>query len=291
MTNPPNYPPWGAAFQPPALRRAWLSVRGNGGGAGADGQTVTQFEQALPDHLAELSTQLRQQTYRPHKVTQMLVPKRSGDGWRPLTVWALRDRIAQRAAYNYLAPVLDPHLLPCSYGFRTGRSTAEAATAVHHLLRQGYRWVLDADIKDCFGQMQHALIQNQLRQWYIPLPLQQLIQQWLAAKVWNGWPAGQRQAGTAQGSAISPLLCNLYLHPFDVALSQHPDVYLVRYADDFVLLGRRKADITAATDHARATLAQLGLQLNEHKTTICYAAQGFRFVGWFFLPTKMYPLR
>src|SRR5690606_16855206 len=112
-----------------ALRRAWLVVRANQGRGGAAGETIAEFERHLELNLQMLRAELLQGRYRPKKVTGVLVPKPSG-GWRPLTLWAIRDRLVQRAVYNYLEPHFERRFLDCSYGFRPGRSTADAAQAV-----------------------------------------------------------------------------------------------------------------------------------------------------------------
>ncbi len=283
------YGPWQAAFEVDALRRAWTAVRANKGGSGADGQTVADFEAGLERHLADLHQELVQQRYHPQPVKQILVPK-SADKWRPLTLWAIKDRVAQRATYNYLEPVFDRQFLPCSFGFRSGRSTRDAAEAVLQARREGAGWVLDADIKDCFGQMRNKWVLKQLARWRVPGPIADLIRAWLYTRIGNAWRPEQTIAGTSQGGVISPLLCNLYLHPFDQAMQQR-GITLVRYADDFVILGRRKTAITWAQQWAALNLKRVGLEMNPHKTRITTFAEGFQFVGWFFVREEMFQLK
>ncbi len=100
-----NYPRWQSAFSEAALRRAWLSVEANKGGG--QGETLAEFRDQLGDQLGQLQSELLNGRYRPKKVRQILVPKSSGD-WRPITLWGIRDRVAQRAIYNYLQPVWEP---------------------------------------------------------------------------------------------------------------------------------------------------------------------------------------
>jgi retron-type reverse transcriptase len=149
--------------------------------------------------------------------------------------------------------------------------------------------VLDADIKDCFGSMKSGQLLTILAQWQVPEPACRLIERWLAAKVWNGW-AGRREAGTSQGGVISPLLCNVYLHPFDVAL-QERGLTLIRYADDFVILARTERAVRQAHERAAAQLQRLGLELHPQKTRVTRFDEGFQFVGWFFVRDEMYSLR
>lgn len=284
-----DYAPWQTAFSRDALRRAWTAVRANQGTAGPDGETVAQFERQLEARLHELGEELKAERYRPHKVTQLLVPKPSGS-WRPLTLWAVRDRIVQRAVYNYLEPVFEPHFLPCSFGFRPGLSTQDAAQAIQQARIQGAEWVLDADIKDCFGTMDSQILLAQLKQWRVPGPIRNLIRYWLEAKVWNAWAGGSRQAGTSQGGVISPLLCNVYLHPFDLAL-QKRFCRLVRYADDFVILGRNEHQVRKASRAASAALKELALEIHPQKSRVTSFSSGFQFVGWFFVRDEMYRLQ
>lgn len=283
------FPPWQTAFTLDALRRSWLAVRANKGRGGPDGQTLADFEQSLEENLRQLQSELLQDQYRPHRVTQVLVPKPNAR-WRPLTLWAVRDRVVQRAVHDYLDPIFETRFLPCSYGFRPGRTTEDAARAIAAARRAGAHWVYDADIKDCFNQMDSDRLRRQLSNEGVPRPICRLIDRWLAARIWNAWSSADRTAGTSQGGVISPLLCNLYLHPFDRSL-QHPDFWLVRYADDFVILSRKKATILQAEQQASACLQQLGLEIHPQKSRITHFGEGFQFVGWFFVHHRMFKLK
>lgn len=284
----PGYATWQSAFAPDALRRAWMAVRANRGAAGADGDTIARFEHRLDANLNALRGELLDGSYQPRRVTQVLVPK-SGDDWRPISVWAIRDRVAQRAAHNYLEPVFEPRFLPCSYGFRPGRTTASAARAIREAGRGGARWVVDADIKNCFGSINDRRLLGMLAEWQTPEPIRQLVGRWLESHVWNAWAGGGR-AGTSQGAVISPLLCNVYLHPFDEALQQR-GLSLVRYADDFVVLARHEKAARQALDRATEALRRLDLTIHPQKTRITRFDEGFQFVGWFFVRDEMYELR
>ena len=282
-------PPWESAFSVDALRRAWLVVRQNKGRGGSDGETVAQFERHLELNLRDLQAELLHGRYRPRKVTQILVPKPSGR-WRPLTLWAVRDKIAQRAVYNYLEPLFEPRFLDCSYGFRPGRSTRDAAQAIQQARQAGAAWVLDADIRDCFGSMDNDHLLQQLRRWRTPQPVCALVRHWLHAEIWNEWAGTPQTAGTSQGGVISPLLCNLYLHSFDQAM-QRRGIQLVRYADDFVILAQKKRTIRWARHWAGVQLKRLKLQMHPQKTRITSFDEGFQFVGWFFIRNEMHELR
>lgn len=284
-----SFPSWQSAFDQDALRRAWLVVQRNKGRSGSDGETVAQYERHLESNLRELQESLLHGRYRPRKVTQILVPKPSG-GWRPLTLWTVQDKIVQRAVFNYLEPVFNPRFLPCSFGYRPGLSTGDAARAIQQARQAGAAWVLDADIQDCFGNMQNGRILRQLRQWRTPKPIVKLIHHWLNAEIWNAWAGSPPVAGTSQGGVISPLLCNLYLHTFDETL-QKPGIWLVRFADDFVVLAQRKHTIRWARHWAKINLRRLGLEMHPQKTRLTSFEEGFQFVGWFFVRDEMYQLK
>lgn len=275
------------AFAADALRRAWRQVRANGGGPGVDGVDIRAFEADLEGQLASLGEELAQGTYCPRGVRRVLVPK-PHEGLRSLAVWALRDRVAQRAVYNYLEPVFEPHFLDCSHGFRPGRSVETAVAAVLAARDAGLRWVLDADIKDCFDTIDAALLMQLVRQRVQDRAMLRLLEAWLQARILNA--AGQvRAASTAQGGVLSPLLCNVYLHSFDEALTRR-GLCLVRYADDLLVLCRRRREAEEAGQVVRQALATLRLEINPHKTQVVHFDQGFRFLGVFFLRNEHFGL-
>ena len=270
-----------AIFSPEALRRAWLAVRRAGGGPGVDGVSILRFERDLDRHLTELRTELVAGTYRPRPVLRVLVPKPDG-GLRPLAMWTLRDRVAQRAVHDYLEPIVERLFLDCSYGFRPGRSVADAVAAVLTHRDAGRRWVVDADIRDCFGTMDTRLLRRMVREVVPEQVVVTLIDHWLDARIFNPLRGRRTRAQASQGGVISPLLCNLYLHRFDVALTKR-GLHLVRFADDFVILCRRRREAARALTTARRALAKLRLELNHYKTRLVHFNQGFAFLGVFFL--------
>ena len=268
------------AFSRDALHRAWRQVRASGGGPGVDGESIRAFESDLEVKLAELGQELGKGTYRPRGVRRVFVPKPKG-GLRPLAIWTLRDRVAQRAVYNYLEPTFESQFLDCSHGFRPGRSVQTAVDAVLTGRDAGLRWVLDADIKDCFDEIRPDLLMRLVRQQVRDKVILRLLTGWLKARILN--VRGQaRAAGTAQGGVLSPLLCNVYLHPFDEALTGQ-GLRLVRYADDLVVLCRRRREAQAARQVVQRQLGRLHLKLNPHKTQVVHFDEGFKFLGVFFL--------
>jgi RNA-directed DNA polymerase len=279
-----------AIFSAEALRRAWQVVRRNGATPGVDRVTMRQFERNRDRNLARLREELVSGTYEPLPVQRVLVPK-PGRGLRPLAIWSLRDRVAQRAVHDYLVPILEPHFLDCSYGFRPGRSVADAVQAVIGARDASRRWVVDADIEDCFGSLDHRRLVGQVRAWVQEPAVVALVEKWLRARIYNparGLPA---TAAASQGGVITPLLANLYLHAFDVQVTRIVSYgTLVRFADDFVILCRRRREAEVALVAARQALGRLRLRLNPRKTQLVHFDQGFKFLGVFFLRNEHFYL-
>jgi len=274
-------------FSLEAMRRAWRAVRANGGGPGVDGVDIARFEADLEHRLAELAHQLRTGTYRPGPILRVFVPKPQG-GLRPLALWTLRDRVAQRAVYEALLPYFEPMFLDCSHGFRPGRSVHTAVAAVRTERDRGRRWVLDADIQDCFERIDPERLLEMIRARVRDRRLVSLTAGWIRAGLLEA-DGRIRAAGAAQGGVLSPLLANIYLHPFDVAMVRS-GFHLVRYADDFVVLGRHPREVQRAWQVADQVLRRLGLSLHPQKTRITSFEQGFKFLGHFFIRDEIYPL-
>ena len=284
-----------AIFSLDALRRAWRQVRRAGGGPGVDGISIQRFGRQLDRNLAELQSELLSGRYRPRKVQRMLMPKPNGE-WRRLAIWTLRDRIAQRAVHDYLEPRMERVFLDCSYGFRPGRTVSDAVNAVNRARDDDRRWVVDADIKDCFGSIPTGRLMRIVRD-QVPEPLlRELIERWLKARVFNARRGMPATTGVTQGGVISPTLANLYLHQFDEWMvsrglrSGRQTCSLVRFADDFVLLCRSKRDATRAMKACARGLGRLELKLHPQKSRIVHFDQGFKFLGHFFLRDEVFNL-
>ena len=275
-------------FSLEAMQRAWLAVKRAGGGAGMDGVTITQFEANLTQELRELQRLLASGEYRPKPVRQVWVPKTRG-GLRPLALWALRDRVAQRAVYELLAPVFEPHFLPCSFGFRPGLGVQDAVAALQRQRDTGLRWVVDADIEDCFGAIPTDRLMALIVARVHDRLLRRYVRGWLEADIMNSADGRPRQAGTSQGSVLSPLLANVYLHQVDVLMMREGLAFL-RYADDFVIGCRRRREAEAALHFSEQTLQGWGLRLNAHKSRIVHLDQGLTWLGYFFVGNACYAL-
>lgn len=275
------------------LEAAWEQVRRNRGAPGVDEVTVTRWERNWQENLDRLSHQVRTNTYRPNRPRRFRVVKPDG-GWRELSILTVSDRVLQRAALNVLMPLFEADFLESSYGYRPNRNVAQAVERVLQARDRGFTWVLDADIEGCFDHLSHSLILSELRRRIENVTLLRVMALWLEAGAARGLSARRRRKhgegapladdpgpaprGIPLGAVISPLLCNLALHPLDTALERTGWPW-VRYADDFVVLTRTEAEALEAWDYVEATLAGLHLQLNERKTWVTSFERGFKYLG------------
>lgn len=266
------------------LQEAWKRVRSNKGAAGIDGQTLAEVEDYGAERLlAELQADLREGSYRPSAARRVDIPKPSG-GRRPLGIPTVRDRIVQQAVRLVLEPIFEADFTEASFGFRPKRSATDAAEELRKGFIDGYRWAFEADIRDCFGQIDHEILVDALAERISDRRVLKLCRKWLRAGVMEGGTHRQTVAGTPQGGVISPLLANVYLHALDEAFATGPGK-LVRYADDFVVLCRSEAEARAAETKARKVLAALGLELHPDKTKVVDLGEGHEgldFLGWHF---------
>lgn len=264
------------------LDASWRRVRANAGAAGVDGVSVKRFAAHAERYLEELSQALREGRYEPQGVRRVYLPK-PGGGQRPLGIPVVKDRIVQGALKLVLEPIFESEFCAWSYGFRPGRSAKDALREVDGLLKEGFTWVVDADLKSYFDTIPHDRLLERVRSRIRDGRVLKLIERYLKQEILDGTERWTPTRGSPQGAVLSPLLANLYLHAMDVELGER--YRLVRYADDFVVLCRDETAARAALDAVRSWTEANGLTLHPEKTHVGDArqpGQGFDFLGYRF---------
>jgi RNA-directed DNA polymerase len=262
---------------------AWEKVRANRGAAGVDGQSIERFAACSDEYLSELADSLRAEQYQPMAVRRVEIPK--GDGTtRPLGIPAVKDRIVQTAVKLVIEPVFEVMFHPSSYGFRPGRSCKDALREVDLLIKGGYRYAVDADLKGYFDSIPHERLMRRVSERIGDGRVLALLEGWLKQDIVSEMESWTPVGGTPQGAVISPLLANIYLHPLDELMASH-GYKMVRYADDFVVLCQSREEAEAALALIRAWVAENGLSLHPDKTHIGDSGEkggGFSFLGYSF---------
>ena len=242
-----------------------------------DGQTWDDYSQNLEANLAELSNRVGRGTYRPQPVRRVYIPKRGeAEQQRPIGVTAVEDKLVQRATSMVLNAVYEPEFAGFSYGARPGRSAQHALAALDQAIHmKRVKWVLDADLRDFFGSLEHDQLIRFVEHRIGDKRVVRLIQQWLAAGVLEDGTWTRSERGTPQGGSISPLAANLYLHyVFDVWVQRwrrteaQGDMIVVRYLDDFIVGFRYRTDADEFLAALRERLGQFGLKLHPDKTRL-----------------------
>lgn len=271
------------------LAAAFWKVAVNGGAPGVDHVTVEQFEHDLGTNVEQLSEQLRTGIFRPQAVRRVQIPKPGSHETRPLGIPTVRDRVVQGAVRHVLEPIFEREFAEHSYGFRPGRGCKDALRRVDHLLKQGYVYVVDADLKSYFDTIPHGPLMDRVRERIADRRVLTLIESFLKAGIMDGLKEWTPEAGAPQGAVLSPLLSNIYLNPLDHLMAAQ-GLEMVRYADDFVILCRSPEDAQRALETVSQWTATAELTLHPTKTRIVNAAsEGFDFLGYHFVGSKRWP--
>jgi RNA-directed DNA polymerase len=279
-------------YAPANLRAAFAKVKANSGAAGVDHQTIEMFERNLEENLEKLSRSLGEGSYRPQAVKRVWITKIGSKEKRPLGVPTVRDRVVQAALLHVLEPIFEREFAAQSYGFRPNRGCKDALRRAGELLKAGYTWVVDADLKSYFDTIPWGPLVKLVEEKVSDGRVIELLKAMLSQKVMETAASWTPEGGTPQGAVISPLLSNIYLDPLDHKISQAGGE-MVRYADDFVILCRSKAEAEEALEEVRRWTAQAGLTLHPVKTRIVNAEEqgGFDFLGYHFERGIKWPRR
>ena len=257
---------------------AWRRVRANQGAPGVDAQDLEEFEADLGNNLYRIWNRMSSGTWFPPPVRAVEIPKPHGSGVRVLGVPTIADRVAQTVVAMFLEPLVEPRFHRDSYGYRPGRSAQDAIGACRERCWR-YDWAIDLDVQKFFDTVPWDLIVRAVQavtdcRWVLLY-----VKRWLAAPLRR--PEGtlvQREKGTPQGSAISPVLANLFMHyAFDLWMDREfPGCPFERYADDVIVHchTRRRAEYVLGRIAAR--MAEVGLRVHPDKTRIVYCQDGKR---------------
>ena len=306
------------------LEYAWRKLSGNAGSRtpGMDGVTRQSVERqagGVAQFLGAVHHELRTGTYRPQPVRQRLIPKAGKPGqFRPLGIPTLKDRLVQMALKLVLEPIFEADFYPTSFGFRRGRNTHDAIAMIQSQLNPGHygdsrvAFVIEGDIKGCFDNIDHHLLMDRVRRRVGDRKVLNLVRAFVKSGVMTEGGVRHPVAGTPQGGIFSPLLANIFLTGLDERYRRwtpaprtssgragsarfrdyhagRPTFYIVRYADDFVVLtrGSREQAETEQKSLAQFLKQELGLELSAEKTVVTAAEDGFSFLGYRLLKNRI----
>ena len=274
------------------LRLAFTKVKAREGAAGADHQTIQMFEKGLEGNLVCLTKALEKGAYRPQPVRRVWISKPGKREKRPLGIPTVRDRVVQTAMRMVLEPIFERDFGEQSYGFRSNRGCKDALRRVDDLLKQGYTWVVDADIKSYFDTISHDKLIELISTKVSDGRMITLIEQYLSQEVMETAARWTPEEGTPQGAVISPLLSNIYLDPLDHYMADK-GIEMVRYADDFVILCRSEKRAQKVLELVTRWMLEAELELHPEETRIVDATQvgGFDFLGYHFERGFRWPSR
>ena len=267
------------------LFQAWKKVKTNNGVCGVDDLTIEGVKEYGEERfIAEIQEDLISNTYHPHPVKRVYIPKKDG-GKRPLGIPTVKDRVVQMATKIVIEPIFEADFKEVSYGFRPKRNQHMALKEIReHCNRSGY-WVLDADIKAYFDNINHEKLMKLIEMKINDRRILKLIRKWLQSGSMIDGAITETNIGAPQGGVISPLLSNIYLNYLDTVWERHYSHLgeLIRYADDFVIICKNKKSINHAYKAIHAIMERLEITIHPTKTKIVELIdtnQSFVFLGF-----------
>ena len=294
-------------YNPFVLSQAWHLLKNNNGSrtAGVDGLKLKMVEEEIGINpwLSRIQESLRDKSFKPDLIRRCYIPKPGKDTMRPLGIPTLEDRLVQMALKLIIEPIFEANFRNCSTGFRPGRGPINAVAQVQRYMkpRSMYDWVIEADIRDCFGNINHALLLRRMNTKVQDKRILSLTRSFLKAGVMEDGKVIMPMSGSPQGGIISPLLANIYLDQMDEiydekyhqttkylrnknARNGKPVLRLIRYADDLVILARGDRTVAEESLWELQNIVEnkLGMRLAEEKTGIHELEEGFDFLGYTF---------
>ena len=260
------------------MLKAFKAVKKNRGAAGVDKMTISMYEKNLSENLLSLMREMKLGIYQPAPLRRVHIPK--GDGkTRPLGIPTIKCRVAQEVIRRLINSIFERRFHNNSFGFRMGRNCHQAVEHVLKYAEQGYRYVVDVDIKGFFDNIPHDLIMNSVAARIADGNILNLIEKLLNSGVMEEGKITPTTKGTPQGGVISPLLANIALDHLDWFLEANK-LNFVRYADDFVILCKTESEAKKALELVRNFLDGMKLEMSPEKTKISHFSKGFDFLGF-----------
>src|SRR6476659_1967549 len=267
-------------YQRKNLEMAWDMVKANRGSGGVDGQSLEDFAAQVDQQLDRLHRELKDDVYRPQPVRQVQIPKAGKPGeFRTLGIPTIYDRVCQQALLNRLEPIFEPVFDEANFGYRRGRSTKDALRKVWKEIQGGREWIVDAEMKDFFGSVDHEKLLTLVAQRVADGRVLRLIRAMLKAGSYGKGRLFPSERGTPQGGVVSPLLSNILLTPFDREM-RSKGYQLTRYADDWVITCTSATEARVALEAAGRVLKELGVNINPKNTRIVHVRHGFECLGY-----------
>ncbi|MFJ3387461.1 group II intron reverse transcriptase/maturase [Lysinibacillus sp. NPDC086135] len=260
------------------LWRAFKKVKENGGAPGVDGITVHELKSHLRKYFEPLKKKLKDGTYQPQPVKRVAIPKSDG-GVRYLGIPCVLDRVVQQAILQVIDPIIDPHFSKNSFGFRKGRNAHQAIELAEQYYQEGYRTVVDCDLKSYFDTIHHQRLRAYLEEFITDKIVLKLIWKFLRSGILDKDIYIETTEGAPQGGPLSPILANVYLNKLDRELEKRGHRF-IRYADDFVIYVKTpRAGERVMTSVKKYIEEDLGLTINEKKSKVCGATSA-TFLGF-----------